>query len=196
MPTHFPLKVILHRWHFFCFNPCFRTGGVGIYCEFFDCGLQSLFCFNFLCFSKRERDIEAMWLRNPLFLLQLADGYCSEREREDMIETGTEKVLHSQMKANEEWQLLYRPATQTQIGWERLEQHPFSLSSITQQPSLQVLDHRPIGIESNYLFYSQLFICTLKSKGFLLVPWRKFNIHATFPFHERVFIVEIDSLDF
>jgi len=51
-------------------------------------------------------------------MLQLADGYCSEREkeREDMIETGTEKVFHSQMKANEEWQLLYRLATQTQIG--------------------------------------------------------------------------------
>lgn len=163
---------MLHRWHFFCFNPCFRTGDVGIYCEFF-------VVFNLFL---RERDIEAMWLRNPLFLLQLADGYCREREREDMIETGTEKVLHSQMKANEEWQLLYRPATQTQIGWERLEQHPFSLSSITQQPSLRVLDHRPIGIESNYIFYSQLFICTLKSKGFFY--WfHEENLTSMQPFH-------------
>lgn len=37
-----------------------------------------------------------------------------ERDRQDEIETGTEKVFHSQMKPNEERQLLYRLATQTQ----------------------------------------------------------------------------------
>lgn len=78
--------------------------------------------FLFLIFSlarkrKREREKERESETQCLpFLLQHPDGYSCERERDrqDEMETGTEKVFHSQMKPNEERQLLYRLTTQTQ----------------------------------------------------------------------------------
>ncbi len=140
MLTHSSLKVILYRYVVVFIRAIGPKMKVFIL-RYFIVAFNFFLVLIFSVVGQRERDREVVWLRNPLFLLQ------------GMIETGTEKVFYSQTNANEEWQLLYRLTTQIQWGWERLEQHLFSLASITQQ----VQNHRPDRIESN-CFYGQLFV--------------------------------------